>query len=261
MLTAKPLSAGETLEKLLRERGLNQTEASAKIGVTRQYLNAVINGKLPLTTELQWKLKPVVDKGLDFWTEVSKSYDVYLTTPEGRRQFLEAKEEDLIQQFDLHGQHVLVNYEVEAAVEAGVVGMTIAGRMSFQKERQGATTYLLSIGDEAEVFGANGSRRVASTWPHLDLLPGERARLMTLECLELGGRMRAHVHGLCDPFPGLFVQFAGSTVLEPWHGVQVSMPLIHNGSEPARLVRGQPGLKVSFEYLATEAARPAAVAS
>lgn len=258
MLIAKPLSVGETLEKLLRERGMNQTEASAKIGVTRQYLNAVINGKLPLTTELQWKLKPVIEKGLDYWTEIGKSYDQYLTTPEGRRHFLEAKEEDLIQQFDLHGQHVLVNYEVEAAVEAGVIGMTVSGKPAFQKDRQGATGYLLSIGDEAEVFSPNGTRRVASTWPHLDLLPGERVRLMTLECLELGGRMRAHLHGLCDPFPGIFVQFVGSTVLEPWHGVQVSMPLIHLGSEPARLVRGQPGLKVSFEYLATEAARPPA---
>jgi len=251
------MSAGETLEQLLRERGLNQTEAASKIGITRQYLNSVINGKLPLTTELQWKLKPVVGKGLEYWAEVSNKFDTYVTTPEGRKRMLEAREEGLVQQFDLHGQHVLVNYEIEAAVEAQMIQFqSLDGRNLFKKERLGDTLYQLTFSDEAKVVGTDHVTRFVNTVPYYDLLPGERLSMPTAEIVSLSHRIRMHVHGLCDPLPEQFVQLIGADLVEPRSASQCTLRLMHSGWSPARIAHGDSAVLVSFEYLAAEPTRP-----
>lgn len=257
MIFEKPLSAGETLEQLLRERGLNQTEAASKIGITRQYLNSVINNKLPLTTELQWKMKPIVGKGLEFWAEVSNKFDTYVTTPEGRKRMLEAREEGLVQQFDLHGQHVLVNYEIEAAIEAQMIQFTgLDGRNLFKKDRLGDTLYQLTFSEEAMVVGTDRTTRIVNTLPHYDLMPGERLSMPTAEVVGLSNRIRMHLHGLCDPLPENFVQFMSADLVEPRSASQCTLRLLHSGWSPVRIACGDPALLVSFEYLAAEPARP-----
>ncbi len=257
MIVEKPLSAGETLEQLLREQGFNQTEAASKIGITRQYLNSVINGKLPLTTELQWKLKPVVGKGLDFWADVTSKYDTYVTTPEGRRRLLESREESLIQQLDLHGQHVLVNYEVEAAIEAGMIQLNgLTGKNLFQKDRMGDTLYQLSFGDEAMVVGTDGQMRIVSTAPYYQLQPGERLAATTAEIVALSHRVRMLIHGVCEPLPSDFVSYVGAGVIEPRNGAPCDIRLFHGGWRPTTISHGASALLVSFEYLAAEPARP-----
>jgi len=257
MILEKPLSAGETLEQLLREQGFNQTEAASKIGITRQYLNSVINGKLPLTTELQWKLKPVVGKGLDYWADVTSKYDSYVTTPEGRKRMLESREENLVQQFDLHGQHVLVNYEVEAAIEAGMIQLhSLAGKSLFQKDRMGDTLYQLSFGEEAMVVGADRLTRIVSTTPHYQLLPGERLTMTTAEVVTLSHRVRMHIHGLCEPLPSNFVNYVGAGIVDPRNASPCDIRLSHGGWEPLAISHGASALLVSFEYLAAEPARP-----
>ncbi len=262
MTAQKPLSIGETLEQLLRKEGLNQTEAALKIGVTRQYLNSVINDKLPLTTELQWKLQPVLKRGLDYWEDISKQYDKFLATPDGRRQQLQAKEEELAIHWDLQGQRTLVNYEIETAVNSGVIAfLSGSGERetpAFDKRRLRSTTYQLSVGEQAELFDTSGKSRVVRTFPYLELGRGEVARLATLEAVKIGGRLRAHIQGLADPLPWKLVQWMGRLIVEPWNEAPVTFGLINHGPETVRLIHGQPCLEISFEYLAAEPMRPAA---
>jgi plasmid maintenance system antidote protein VapI len=267
MTSAKLLSPGQTLEALLRDQGYNQTEAASKIGITRQYLNSVIHGKLPLTTELQWKIKPVLGKGLEFWSDVSNKYDSYLKTPEGLRGMLEQREDDLVQQFDLHGQHALVNYEVEAAVEAQMIQLTsVDGRNLFRKENLSDTLYQLSFSDEAKVTSIDPTTRelvtqFVRTQPHYDLLPGQWLTMPTAEIVSLSNRVRMQIHGLCDPFPAEFVKYNGPLMVEPRNATQPMLLLHHGGFKSVRISHGSPALLVSFDYLAAEPARPARNAS
>ena len=260
MTQEKPLSIGETLEQMLRKEGLNQTEAAIKIGITRQYLNAVINGKLPLTTELQWKLQPVLKKGLEFWDDVGRQYDSYLTTAEGRRNHIMAREADLAVQWDLHGSRTLVNFEIETAVSNGVISVDIvrddSASSAFDNRRMRMATYTLSVGPQAVVFDRQGSRRIASTLPYLELGVGERAKLATLETLRLGGRIMGHVEGLAAPLSSEWLELRGDKVIEPWNDSPLALGLKNDGFSPVRVSQGQPYVDISFEYLASEPMRP-----
>ncbi|MBL9113992.1 MAG: helix-turn-helix domain-containing protein [Verrucomicrobiaceae bacterium] len=260
MTSDAPLTVGQTLEQLLRKEGLNQTEAALKIGITRQYLNSVINGKLPLTTELQWKIEPVVRKGLDFWESVKRDYDKYLTTSEGRRKHVEAREEELATRWDLLGPRKLVNYEIELAIEAGVVAIeTTRGdteMSSFDKNRLTSLTYVLSMGAAAELFATDGTRKLVKALPYLELAPGETLRGVTLETVRLGGRFAGFVHGLAEPLVDKMLELRGNRIIKPWNAVRVPYRVVNEGHTPIRLQQGEPFLEVIFEYLSAEPLRP-----
>ena len=260
MTSEAPLTVGQTLEQLLRKEGLNQTEAALKIGITRQYLNSVINGKLPLTTELQWKIEPVVRKGLDFWDGVKREYDKYLTTSEGRRKHVEAQEEELATRWDLLGPRKLVNYEIELAIEAGVVAIeTTRGDVevtSFDRNRLSSLTYALSMGPAAEVFSVTGSRKVVKALPYLELAPGETLRGVTLETVRLGGRFAGFLQGVAEPLVDKMLELRGNRIIKPWNAVRVPYRVINEGHTPIRLQEGEPLVEVIFEYLSAEPIRP-----
>jgi plasmid maintenance system antidote protein VapI len=56
MATTAIRPPGEILEEKIKERSLTQAQAADRIGITRQYLNGIINGKYPFTADLGLKL-------------------------------------------------------------------------------------------------------------------------------------------------------------------------------------------------------------
>jgi addiction module HigA family antidote len=243
-----PKSPGETLGDLIRESGLNQTEAATKLGITRQYLNGVVNAKYPVTAELRLKLSDLLKTKPEFWAEVQKNWDEHLSSPEGRAMKREKDQEELALNLDIRGGHTLVDHEIEAALKAG--HLTIE---PFDRERLNATCYQLGFGVRGFSYLAGSPEpRPVVTKPGFNFKRGQMLTISTRETLVLPGRVRAIVHGLTEMWSDKFVQCFHQRVIEPGMSGSVTFSLINSGPFDLEIMEGEPCLALSFEYLAQE---------
>lgn len=248
MTNLLPKSPGETLGDLIREKGLNQTEAATKLGITRQYLNSVINNKYPVTAELRLKLSELLKTKPDFWAEVQKNWDEHLTSPEGRALKREREQDELTLNFDIRGGHTLVDHEIEAAMKAEHLAI-----VPFDRECLHSTCYHLSFGLRGFSYppGSAEPRQIA-TKPGFLLKRGQMLTISTRETLTLPSRVRAVVHGLTEQWSDKFLQCFHQRVIEPGMSGSVTFGLINSGPFDLEITEGEPCLALSFEYLAQE---------
>jgi addiction module HigA family antidote len=253
MTSAPPKSPGEIVADLLKDNHLNQTEAAAKLSITRPYLNSIINGKYPLTAEMRIKLSGLLGTKPDFWSDVQKSYDTWQVSDSGRVARRALMADSLNLNLDISGGHVLVDHEIESAVNAGVLG--IAG---FDRERLQASCYHFAIGLRGFTYPGGGvETREAATKPGLVLKRGQMVTLSTRESLTLPSRIRAVVMGLTEQWCGKFLHCDVQRLYEPGMSGPLTFGLLNQGPYELTLHEGEPCLAVSFEYLAHE---PVAVA-
>ncbi len=246
MTTLLPKSPGEVLGDLIRDKGLNQTEAATKLGISRQYVNSVIKGKYPVTAELRLKLSDLLGTKPEYWAEVQKGWDEYLASPEGRAVKREIAQDELTLNLDIRGGHTLVDHEIEAAVKAEHISIR-----PFDKERLTPTCYLLGFGLRGFVH-AGGEMRQVATRPGFVLGRGQMLTISTQETLALPGRVRAVVHGLAEQWSSRFLQCFHQRVIEPGMNGTVSFSLINLGPSEVEIMEGEACLALSFEYLAQE---------
>jgi len=248
MTTLLPKSPGEALGELIRDKGLNQTEAATKLGISRQYLNSVINNKYPVTAELRLKLTDLLNTRPELWAEVQKNWDEHLSSPEGRALKREREQDDLTLSFDIRGGHTLVDHEIEAAMKAEHIGI-----LPFDRERLHSTCYQLSFGLRGFSYPAGSTEpRSVATKPGFTLKRGQMLTISTRESLTLPSRVRAIVHGLTEQWTDKFLQCFHQRVIEPGMSGPVAFSLINSGPYDLEIAEGEPCLALSFEYLAQE---------
>ncbi|GAB3470886.1 HigA family addiction module antitoxin [Massilia terrae] len=73
-----PPHPGETLkEDVLPDLGLTITEAARQLGVSRQALSRVLDGRAPITAELAVRLAKWLGGEPDIWLRVQNHYDLW----------------------------------------------------------------------------------------------------------------------------------------------------------------------------------------
>jgi addiction module HigA family antidote len=83
MLMRNPNHPGEILrEDYLEPLGLSVTDAAAGLGVTRQNLSAIVNGKRAISSEMAYRLAKAFGTTPAFWINLQTHYDL----AETRRQ-------------------------------------------------------------------------------------------------------------------------------------------------------------------------------
>ena len=248
MTNLLPKSPGETLGDLIREKGLNQTEAATKLGITRQYLNSVINAKYPVTAELRLKLSDLLKTKPEYWADIQRNWDEHLSSPEGRALKREREQDELTLNFDIRGGHTLVDHEIEAAMKAEHLAID-----PFDREQLNATCYQLTFGLRGFTYlPGNSEPKQIATKPGFVLKRGQMMTISTRESLSLPSRVRAIVHGLTEQWTDKFVQCFHQRVIEPGMSGAVTFSLINSGPFDLEIMEGEPCLALSFEYLAQE---------
>ncbi|MDQ6867576.1 MAG: HigA family addiction module antitoxin [Pseudomonadota bacterium] len=77
MRMKNPAHFGQLVEANLKELGLSVAEAAAKaIGVTRQQLYNVINGKSAVTPEMAVRFEKAFGGGADLWLRIQAAHDL-----------------------------------------------------------------------------------------------------------------------------------------------------------------------------------------
>lgn len=240
---------------MLQSNGLNQTEAATKLNLTRPYLNGVINGKYPLSTEMRLKLKPVLGVEPDYWAEVQRTYDLWKESPEGRRQRIEQGKEELHNLLDLRGAHVLLAEEIVEALRGNVIEVTpLDLAQEADRSRLLPSSLQLTFGRQAWVktLGSDDDTEVSLRHPFV-LKRGQMVLFATREALTLTSRVRAHVNGLTEHWATRFIHCFHQRLLEPGSTGQITFGLANAGPTDVEINEGDPCLSVSFEYLAQDA--------
>lgn len=250
MAAVVPKPPGQVLEEKIKEKNLTQQQAADRIGITRQYLNGIINGKYPFTADLSLKLKDPLGLEPDFWTEAVRSYDDFLQTDAGREAQREKDRESLLLDFELQGVRTLVDHQIEASVHGRYLEIE-----PFNRERLQGTYYLASCGLKGFHFGTDGSRTPVATKPSVILRRGETLAISTLERITIPSRLRGQVLGLSDALAEKCLQLSCNPILGAGFRNSLSLLLTNIGPFEVRLSHGDPCVAVTFEYLAQEPVR------
>jgi antitoxin HigA-1 len=72
-----PAHPGEVLREYLPE-SLGVTESAKRLGVTRQALSAVLNGRSGVSAEMALRLEAALGTSAEMWLEMQAGYDLWL---------------------------------------------------------------------------------------------------------------------------------------------------------------------------------------
>ncbi len=250
MTTTAIRPPGEILEEKIKERSLTQAQAADRIGITRQYLNGIINGKYPFTADLGLKLTDSLNTTPEFWNEALRSYDAFLETDTGRDLRRSKDREALLLDFELQGARVLVDHQIEGALQAGYLGI----EPSLHHERIQGSSVQLSVGMKGCLYRADGKAVMVATKPGLILKRGECLTVSTLEKLTLPSRIRAQVFGLSDSLAEKFLSWSGVTLYNYPFSNYLNIGITNNGPFDVKIAHGDPCLTIGFEFLNQEPA-------
>ena len=78
-----PAHPGEVLREFLPE-GLAVTEAARRLGVTRQALSALLDGRAGVSAQMALRLEAALGTSAEMWLEMQAGYDLWLARKQSR---------------------------------------------------------------------------------------------------------------------------------------------------------------------------------
>jgi len=78
-----PAHPGEVLREYLPP-DMSVTEVAERLGVTRQTLSALLNGRAGVSAEMALRLEGALGTSAEMWVEMQAGYDLWLARKSGR---------------------------------------------------------------------------------------------------------------------------------------------------------------------------------
>ncbi|OGA47130.1 MAG: addiction module antidote protein, HigA family [Betaproteobacteria bacterium RIFCSPLOWO2_12_FULL_62_58] len=72
-----PAHPGEVLKELYLPENMSVSEAAKKLGVSRQTLSAIINGRAGISAEMALRLSKALGTTADLWLKMQIKYDLW----------------------------------------------------------------------------------------------------------------------------------------------------------------------------------------
>lgn len=72
-----PPHPGEVLKELYLPEAMSVSEAAKKLGVSRQTLSAIINGRAGISAEMAMRLSKALGTSPDLWLGMQMKYDLW----------------------------------------------------------------------------------------------------------------------------------------------------------------------------------------
>ena len=74
----KPPHPGEVLWELhLKETGISVSEAALRLGVSRQAMSAILNGRTGISADMALRLADALKTSAEMWTGMQSAYDLW----------------------------------------------------------------------------------------------------------------------------------------------------------------------------------------
>ncbi len=165
---------GEYLRTILANLNITQQEFAEKINVSRQAINGLMSGKLPLSEIMALRLSKFSGDTPDFWIQLENS-DKAIPGSNLPFQTDNIAASKFIAGLHQHHQHILVDHQIKAAHRCGILGI----ENFFEKNVQ-PSSYDLRVGS-AIVRDGEDLKGPDLTENPLVLNPGENAVVETIE--------------------------------------------------------------------------------
>tara|TARA_R110002049_G_scaffold297940_2_gene487385 strand:+ start:699 stop:1508 length:810 start_codon:yes stop_codon:yes gene_type:complete len=253
MKTLPPPSPGEVLRDVLAERDISQSQAAQALRMSRGHLNSIINGHNPFSADLKLKLQDFLGLPPSHWSQVQETHDQFAASPTGREHLQKKSTEALLDQWELRGPRLLVDHEIEDAVNAGYLDIP-----NFDAERLNGTTYELRLSDSALVVrqsDPDAGEVSVPLKPRFLLQTGQVATLRLAERIKLPSRVRGLLVGAADGLggPGAPVYF--DPVVTPGFEGSLVIQIENRSPRPLQLQALQSAVLIEFSFLADEPVR------
>ena len=159
-------------ENYLDKGGLTQKELSRILGVSRQTVNSLIQGKIKITPAMGLRLSNKLGQSVDYWLKLQKNYN----KNNNDNDFIT----DLLKNWRTLGSRILVDHEIKTAIDNDI--MRING---YSEEFLQSSTYDLRIGSQALISSSDESSPIDLKEEPLLLKPNATTIVNTFESIEL----------------------------------------------------------------------------
>jgi plasmid maintenance system antidote protein VapI len=228
MTPSRPTTPGEHLAHLLEERKISQSDLAQKVGMTRPYLNGVINGKYPFNHKLARRLESVLQVESTYWMELLRQWEKYGESDQGRQEIQREAETQLVGEWSIRGRGYMLGWEVARARKAGMIGID-----NFQEDNlQADGSYVARLGE------VNMDGRPLDLRKGISFRRNMRILATTAEIFSLNEHIRMEFAGLSENFQLAFVQTPQSTVLPSFDSAELTLPLINAVGDEVELEIG-----------------------
>lgn len=184
MTEQPPKTPGQTLRDLLDEQNISQSKAALSLGISRGYLNTIINGHNPISAEIKLKLAEKLNIPTSFWRSATEKYENYAATPEGQSQIHASLREELFETLRLQSTDKLSGSMIKQAVDTQWLKIS-----PFNEEQLTPSGYWLTLGN----YGLKRRLKSADEQeeddvelkPACTLRPGDLLDVLSLEQIQL----------------------------------------------------------------------------
>ncbi|HEX9876220.1 MAG TPA: HigA family addiction module antitoxin [Gammaproteobacteria bacterium] len=71
-----PVHPGAVLSDVLDDMGISVTKAASDLGISRQMLSGILNGRKPITSDMAVRIGHYIGNGPDVWAKMQTSFDL-----------------------------------------------------------------------------------------------------------------------------------------------------------------------------------------
>ncbi len=72
-----PLHPGKVIADVLMDFNVSKSEIAARLGISRQHLHSVLDGKKPVSPVVAAKVGALLGGGTELWLRIQASYDAW----------------------------------------------------------------------------------------------------------------------------------------------------------------------------------------
>ncbi len=223
------------LKKFMVENDFNQQQLGDKLGISRQYINLILNENKLISPALAVKLGKLTHRNTDFWLGKSQSEEKL------------GNKDDLLNLWKQNGSRILVDHEIKTAIEYGLIKIK-----PFKTENLEPSSYVLSIGKKILLSNlegnVDGAVHLNEDDPDIILNPGDEAAILTEEHLTIPKNITASLSPTTKIFDTKVSLLRGGVVHPGFEGLLCFM--IKNSSRRKKgILLGEKIIRIQFTYL------------
>lgn len=218
------------LKKYMSDHQLNQNQMAEFLGISRQYLNLILNKNKPITSSIALSLQTATQRNAEFWIG-KKTTKVDRDTPF-----------NLFEIWKPLGARLLVDHEIETAVKNEYIGIK-----PFKIEKLDPASYCLSIGKRIILNHEEEPVDLEADGP-ISLRKNQKVAILTEEYIKLPPNVTAKIFPTTEIVDNFLYMNSGIVVHPGYEGL-IYFTLINHNRKKIQLKNGIKILRIEFSFL------------
>lgn len=221
----------EIIFNYMNKNNLSQDKMAKKLGISRQYLNLILNGNKPITPKLALELESETYYSHQFWLgQLSESENI-------------KNGNDIFRLWKERGYRTLVDHEIKIAVKKNYLKIN-----PFDLRNLLPTSYTLTIGNKLLLSHEEEPIRLSEEDSEIKLQPNNKVAILTKEYLSIPRNISAVLSPSTKIIDKAISIQNGGKVHPGYNGLIIFI-VTNNSESSIQLQYGSPILHIEFKFL------------